>query len=97
MDIRVDDLSGPEIRELLEEHLANMQENLAAGEHACAADRGITPAGDYVLDGVGERRAAGMRGAKGARRGAWRDQVDADRFATFAERGGESSPRSHDQ
>ena len=53
MDIRVDDLRGPEIRALLEDHLAEMHRNSPPESvHALDLD-GLRKPGHHVLDRLG--------------------------------------------
>ena len=95
MRILIDDLSGPEIRELLEEHLASMYlHSPPESVHALPIER-TAQAGDYVLDRLGEWRAAWLRSLERAERATRLDQVDANLCATPQKRSGHGACRLH--
>ena len=54
MHIELDDLSGPEIAELLKETSGQHVCAYAGGKCACAADRRFTQPGHYFLECLGK-------------------------------------------
>jgi len=82
----IDDLSGPEIRELLEEHLASMRRHSPPESvYALPIDELRKPGITFWTVWENEELLGG--GAlKGTRRAAWRNQIDAGCSATPEER-----------
>ena len=92
MDIRRDDLSGPEIRELLEEHLQSMRSisppETRPTSRACEGLRSLSGRS-------GLAQSTRLRRAEGTRRAPWRDQVHANRASGSPLRSGKSRARAH--
>ena len=86
MHIELDDLSGPEITELLKEHVASMFVHTPAESVHALPIEGLRSPGHYFLECLGKRPAPRLRSIEGARPAAWRDQVDANRFCAPAQR-----------
>lgn len=66
MHIIEDDLSGPEIRALLETHFAGMLANSPEGSCHFLDFEGLKGPGVTLLVHLGWRRSYGVRGAEGA-------------------------------